>query len=62
MVKELKEKEVEVQEDKDYKVLEDSGKRPMEIIGIQQSKCIETLDKAIQTHSIDAKVSSFTLN
>ena len=48
-IKELKEKDVEVQEDKDDEVLEDS-------------KCIETLDKAIQTDSIDAKVSSFTMN
>ena len=60
-VKELKEKDVEVQEHKGDEVLEDSGKQPMEIIGIQQSKCIETLDKAIQTHSIGAKVSSCTM-
>ena len=61
-VRELKEKDVEVQKDKGDEVLEDSGERPMEIIGIQQSKCIETLDKAIQTHSIDTKVSSCTMN
>ena len=61
-VKELEEKDVEVQEDKDDEKLEDSGDKPMEIIGIQQSKSIETLDKAIQTHSISAKVSSCNMN
>ena len=69
-VKVLEEKVVEVLEDKgdraleqqDDKGLEDSGKKPKEIIGVPQSKCIETLDKAIQTHSIDANVSNFTMN
>ena len=77
-VKELEEKDVEVQEGKGVKVLEDKndkalekkddkgledgGKKPKEIIETQQSKCIETLDKAIQTHGVDADVSSFTMN
>ena len=69
-VKVLEEKDVKVLEDKDDKALEqqddkgpeDSGKKPKEIIEAPQSKCIETLDKAIQTHSIDANVSNFTMN
>ena len=69
-VKELEEKDIKVLEDKDDKALEqkddkgleDSGKKPKEIIGTPQSTCIETLDKAIHTHSIDANVSNFTMN
>ena len=69
-IKQLEEKDVKVLEDKDDKALEqqddkgpeDSGKKPKEIIEAPQSKCIETLDKAIQTHSIDANVSNFTMN
>ena len=69
-VKELEEKDVKVLEDKDDKALEqkddkgleDSGKMPKEIIETPQSKCIETFDKTIQTHSIDANVSNFTMN
>ena len=77
-VKELEEKVVEVQEEKGVKVLEDkddkalgknddkglegSRKKPNEMIETQQSKCIETLDKAIQTDSVDANVSNFTMN
>ena len=69
-VKQLEEKDVEVLENKDDealgikddKGLEDSGEKPKDIVKTQQSKCIETLDKAIQAHSVDADVSNFTMN
>ena len=53
-VKELEEKNVKVQEHRE---------KESEIIKIipQQSKCTETLDKAIQTLSIDANVSNHAL-
>ena len=52
-VKELEEKDTEVQEDREEK--------SKELILTQQSKSIETLDKAIQTQSIEAKVSNHVL-
>ena len=48
-VKELEEKDAEVQEDREE---ESKG-----LTLTQQSKCIETLDKAIQTQYIEANVS-----
>ena len=50
MVKELEEREVIVHED--------SGENLKEIIVTQQSKNIETVDKAIQTQSVDTNVSN----
>ena len=52
-VKELEEKDTEVQEDREEK--------SKELILTQQSKSIETLDKAIQTQGIEAKVSNHVL-
>ena len=77
-VKELEKKVAEVQEEKGVKVLEDkddkalgkkddkgledSRKKPNEMIETQQSKCIESLDKATHIHSVDANVSNFIMN
>ena len=46
----------------DDKGLEDSRIKPNEMIETQQSKCSESLDKAIHTHSVDANVSNFIIN
>ena len=54
-VKELEETNVKEQED----VEEKSKEKSKEIILTQQSKYIETLDKAIQTQNIDTKVSDY---
>ena len=50
LVKELEQKNVKIQEDREAK--------SKKMILTHQSKYIETLDKAIQTHSMDPNVSN----
>ena len=53
-----REERVKELEEQDVKVQEDREKNSKELMLTQQNKHIETSDKAIQTNSMDAKVSN----
>ena len=54
----MREERVKELEERDVIVQENSEENSKEIVETQQSKYIETVDKAIQTQSVDTNVSN----